>query len=197
MGLLPVDNGKILVDDIELNEKNFIAFRQKIGYVAQEINVMDASFKDNITWGIESSDVDENKVIEVLKEAQLYDFVQTFDEGINAIPFIGANGLSQGQKQRLAIARALYRDPEIILLDEATSSLDVVCENEITEVLSKVGQNKTIIAIAHRLSTLKSCNKLVYLKDGRIVDIGTFEELSKNYPDFDKLVKLSAITTTN
>ena len=101
--------------------------------------------------------------------------------------------MSQGQKQRLSIARALYRDPEIIILDEATSALDVQVEHEITEMLKQISTSKTIIAIAHRLSTLKACNKLIYMKDGAIVDIGTFEELSSHYKEFEQLVKLSTI----
>ena len=101
--------------------------------------------------------------------------------------------MSQGQKQRLAIARALYRDSEILIFDEATSALDVQVENEITEMLKTLSTSKTIIAIAHRLSTLKACNKLIYLKDGKIVDIGTFSELSARHEDFHNLVKLSSI----
>lgn len=196
MGLLPINCGEIKVDNYKLTENNFKSFRKKIGYVSQVINVLDGTFKENVTWGIPDTEVNEELVMQALKDAQLDEFIMTtYKEGINSIPFIGSNGLSQGQKQRLAIARALYRNPEIILLDEATSSLDVVCENEITEVLTNIGKNKTIIAIAHRLSTLKSCNKLVYLKDGKIVDVGTFAELMERYPEFDKIVKLSTIDT--
>ena len=103
--------------------------------------------------------------------------------------------MSQGQKQRLAIARALYRDPEIIILDEATSALDVQVEHEITDMLKAISSSKTIIAIAHRLSTLKACNKLIYMKDGQIIDIGTFAELSEHYPEFKTLIKLSNISS--
>ena len=109
------------------------------------------------------------------------------------MPFIGNSGASQGQKQRIALARVLYRNPDIIILDEATSSLDVKVEHEITGMLSKFVNHKTIIAIAHRLSTLKTCNKLIYIKDGKLVDIGTFKELSTKYEDFDNLLKLSSI----
>ena len=152
------------------------------------------SFKENVTWGCEA--IDENRVIDVLKKVNLMDLIQeNYEDGIEAKPFIGTNGLSQGQKQRLAIARALYRNPELILLDEATSSLDVVCENEITEVLNKLKGDKTIIAIAHRLSTLKTCSKIIYVKDGQVLDTGSFEELSAKWPEFDKIVKLSKIET--
>lgn len=190
-GLLPVDSGKILVDGQELTEKTFPLFRRIIGYVPQQINILDKSFKENVTWGC--SDINDEKVIKALKAAQLYDVIAEYKEGINSNVIIGSNGLSQGQKQRLAIARALYRNPEILILDEATSSLDVQVENQITDTLKEIGKTKTIIAIAHRLSTLKACNKLIYLKNGQIVDIGTFDELCERYSDFNNLVKLSGI----
>lgn len=87
----------------------------------------------------------------------------------------------------------MYRNPDILIFDEATSALDVKVEKEITDMLLNIGRNKTIITIAHRLSTLKACNKLIYLKNGTIVDIGTFEELSAKHPDFAELVRLSSI----
>lgn len=191
MGLLPVDNGKIYLDDIELDSNNFILLRKLIGYVPQHITTLDSSFKLNVAWGIKEEEIDEQKVIDCLKMAQLYDFVNELEGGINANVILGATGLSQGQRQRLAIARALYRDAKILILDEATSALDVKTENEITQILNSIRGEKTIIAIAHRLSTLKSCNRLIYLKDGTIVDTGTFEELSSKHPDFENLINLS------
>lgn len=190
-GLLPVDSGEITVDDTKLNQENFSKFRHIIGYVPQQINILDKSFKENIAWGNEN--IDEKGVIKALKAAQIYDVIKEYPEGINTSIIIGSNGLSQGQKQRLAIARALYRNPEIIILDEATSALDVQVENEITEMLKNISKSKTIIAIAHRLSTLKACNKLIYMKEGQIIDIGSFEELSSRYADFAHLVELSSI----
>lgn len=190
-GLLPIDSGRIIVDGYELDETNFPHFRKLIGYVPQQINVLDKSFKDNVAWGCQN--IDEKGVVKALKAAQLYDVINEYPDGINSNIIVGSNGLSQGQKQRLAIARALYRDPEILILDEATSSLDVQVESQITETLKEIGKSKTIIAIAHRLSTLKACNKLIYLKDGQVVDIGTFDELIAHYADFATLVKLSKI----
>ena len=191
LGLLPADSGKILVDGVELTDKNFPKFRQIIGYVPQQINILDKSIKENVAWGTEK--IDDKKVIKALNDAQLYDVIKEYDSGIDSNIIVGSNGLSQGQKQRLAIARALYREPEILILDEATSALDVQVENQITEMLTALADKKTIIAIAHRLSTLKACNKLVYMKDGQIVDVGSFEELSSQYQDFENLVKLSNI----
>lgn len=194
MGLLPVDSGEILVDGLSLTNENFSALRNIIGYVPQQINVLDGSFKKNVGWGVDEYDIDEEKVIKALKMAQLYDFInnsEMFDKGINSNVLLGSNGLSQGQKQRLAIARALYREPKILIFDEATSALDVETEYEITQMLNALKGEKTIIAIAHRLSTLKSCDRLIYLKDGNIIDTGTFSELSKRHADFEKLIRLS------
>ena len=191
-GLLPVDSGEIIVDNTILTSSNFSKFRRLIGYVPQQINILNKSFKENVAWGCET--IDENGVIKALKAAQIYDVAASFPDGINAKVISGTNGLSQGQKQRLAIARALYRDPEIIILDEATSALDVQIEHEITEMLKDISKSKTIIAIAHRLSTLKACNKLIYIKDGTLVDIGTFKDLSDKYEDFNTLVQLSSIS---
>lgn len=193
MGLLPIDNGEIYLDDMLLDSKYFCLLRKLISYVPQQINILDGSFKRNVAWGIPEKEIDETRVIDSLKKAQLYDVVSSFEEGINAKVIVGSTGLSQGQKQRLAIARALYRDSEILIFDEATSSLDVETEHEITKMLNSLKGQKTIIAIAHRLSTLKSCDNLIYLKRGELIDTGTFEQLSANYPDFEKLIKLSNI----
>lgn len=193
MGLLPIDSGMIFVDGVQLNQNNFSAMRKLIGYVPQQINILDGSFKRNVGYGLPEEKIDDAKVIDALKKAQLYDLVCGFEEGINANVIVGSAGLSQGQKQRLAIARVLYRSPEILIFDEATSSLDIETEHEITQMLNVLKGEKTMIAIAHRLSTLKSCDRLIYLKKGEIVDTGTFEELSAKHPDFQKLIKLSQI----
>lgn len=192
MGLLPIDSGQIFLDDLELNQDNFAAMRKFVGYVPQQINILDGSFKRNVAWGIEEDKVDDEKVVEVLRKAQLLEIVEEAG-GINVDVIKGSVGLSQGQKQRLAIARALYKSPQILIFDEATSALDVETEHEITQMLNNLKGEKTIIAIAHRLSTLKSCDRLIYLKKGELVDTGSFEELSSRHADFEKLIKLSSL----
>ena len=186
MGLLNVTSGNFKIDKININEENIYGLRDIVGYVPQEINIINANYRENIAFGEEN--IDDEKVREALKQAQLYKTVLE-KGGIYTI----VSELSQGQKQRLMIARALYRNPEIIIFDEATSSLDVVTENEIVEMLTKLKREKTIIGITHRLSTVKKCDKLIYLKDGTVSDCGTFEELEKRYSDFKKLVNLSKI----
>lgn len=193
MGLLPVDSGKIKIDGISLNSQNFVALRRIVGYVPQQVNILDATFKQNVAWGTEDCNIDDKRVLEVLEKVKLIDLVGEFEDGINSKINSGLRGLSQGQKQRLAIARAIYQNPQVLIFDEATSALDVETEHEITKMLNELKGDKTIIAIAHRLSTLKSCDRLVYLKNGEILATGTFSELSKRFSDFENLVKLSNI----
>lgn len=187
-GLLPTESGQIVVDEQIINEQNIDGYKKLIGYVPQEMNILEDTFKNNVAWGITENNIDENKIIECLKKAQLFEFSESCG-GINSY----INGLSQGQKQRLMIARALYKNSEIIFFDEATSSLDVETENEITEMLTNLKGTKTIIAIAHRLTTLKECDRIIYIKEGYLADIGSFEELKNRHKDFEKLINLSKI----
>lgn len=188
MGLLPIKSGEIFVDDVKITEENFSTLKNLTGYVPQEISLLEDNFKNNVAWGQDENNINEEFVIESLKQAQLIDVVEK-SGGINSM----IRGLSQGQKQRLMIARGLYRNSDVLIFDEATSSLDVETEHEITQMLTSLKGNKTIIVITHRLCTLKECDKLIYLKDGAIVDIGTFEELEKSHDDFKNLIKLSQI----
>ena len=193
MGLLPADYGNITLDDIFINQRNFFSLRKIIGYVPQNINLVDGSFAKNVAWGIEEDEIDYKKVETALKKSQLWEYVETFEEKSKAAVILGSNGLSQGQKQRLAIARAMYRNPKILIFDEATSALDLKTEKEVTEMLKEFKGKKTIIAIAHRLSTLKMCDRIVYMKNGEIIDTGTFKELSSLYKEIEYLIKMSNI----
>ena len=188
MGLLPIKSGEIFVDDVKITEENFSTLKNLTGYVPQEISLLEDNFKNNVAWGQDENNINEEFVIESLKQAQLIDVVEK-SGGINSM----IRGLSQGQKQRLMIARGLYRNSDVLIFDEATSSLDVETEHEITQMLTSLKGNKTIIVIAHRLCTLKECDKLIYINDGAIVGIGTFEELEKSHDDFKNLIKLSQI----
>lgn len=192
LGLLDY-RGEIYVDDTMLTSDNIRTFRNIIGYVPQKISTIKGDIYDNVAWGIERKDIDKEKVEEVLKTAQLYDQLVQTENGLDIELKQDGTGLSFGQKQRIGIARALYRDPEIIILDEATSNLDVKIENKLTEIINHIKGNKTIIAIAHRLSTLINCDRIIYLKDGEIIDTETFHELTSKYPDFEEIVKLSRI----
>ena len=192
LGLLEY-KGTIYVDDERLNADNIQKFRNIIGYVPQKTCTVQGDIYANVAWGIERKDIDKEKVDEVLKTAQLYDQLKQTENGLEIELKQDGTGLSGGQMQRIGIARALYRNPEIIILDEATANLDVKIENKLTDILANLKGDKTIIAIAHRLSTLVNCDRIAYIKDGTIVDVGTFQDLSSKYPDFKEIVKLSRI----
>lgn len=192
LGLLDY-TGDIYVDDIRLNDDNFRKFRNIIGYVPQKISTVEGDIYSNVAWGSARKDIDKTKVDEVLKISQLYDQLTQTENGIEVELKKDGSGLSGGQTQRIGIARALYRDPEIIILDEATANLDVKTENKLTDILAELKGNKTIIAIAHRLSTLLNCDRIAYIHEGNLIDVGTFKELSDKYSDFEKILKLSRI----
>lgn len=190
MGLLPIDNGSIYIDDKKI--ENVPSLRKFIGYVPQKTVMLGKTFAENISWGADVCDME--KVKEVLCMTGMYDFIMnTYNDGLNAQPLINEDGLSQGQMQRLSISRALYKNPKLLILDEATSSLDVKNESEISSALQNLKGKLTIIAIAHRLSTLKTCDKLFFMSDGNIQDFGTFAELYARNKDFANLVDLSEI----
>ncbi len=168
IGLYRPKSGKIYIDENELCERNLKSWRKKIGYIPQSIYLVDGSIAENVAFG---EKIDETKVKEVLKMANILEFLEKHHEGIWT--HVGENGvkLSGGQKQRVAIARALYNNPEILILDEATSALDNETEKKIMDEIYRVGKNKTMIIIAHRISTLDGCNRIIELKDGKISQI--------------------------
>ncbi len=167
IGLYKQKSGEIYIDNVLLTDENLRSWRSSIGYIPQEVYLFDGTVEDNIVFGRE---YDSCKLEEALKKAQIWEFLQK-KSGVKTI--VGDKGimLSGGQKQRLAIARALYTNPEILVLDEATSALDNDTEKEIMNEIYKASENKTLIIIAHRLTTLESCNRIVALKEGRIEKI--------------------------
>ena len=185
-GLLKPNSGEILIDGHVYPSTPAL----RIGYIPQEITLINASIRENVAFG--SPYVDDNRIVDALRKAHLYDFiVANYKDGIYANPFVDSTGFSQGQKQRLAIARALYSNPDILILDEATSALDLKTEDEICNVLNSLKGKKTIIAIAHRISTIKAADKIVFMKNAAIKSIAAFDELINCCEDFNELVKLA------
>ena len=178
MGLYKPDQGQILIDGQVLIGQNISSWRSSIGYIPQNIYLFDGSVSENVVFG---RDYDEEKLISVLKQAKIYDFLME-KEGLETR--VGEYGvmLSGGQKQRIAIARALYGDPEILILDEATSSLDNKTEEKIMEEIYQLEQNKTLIIIAHRLSTVERCDKIYKVENQGIneVDFSEYMIMQKN-----------------
>ncbi|HAS91450.1 MAG TPA: ABC transporter ATP-binding protein [Clostridiales bacterium] len=168
LGLLKPSKGHIYSDGIDINS-NIRAWQKYLSYVPQNIYLIDGSIKDNITLSVGIADIEDEKLNNVLKMAEIYDFVQSLQDGVNTS--VGERGvkLSGGQRQRLGIARALYSDPKILVLDEATSALDKVTEDNITKTILRLKGEITIIAIAHRLSTLQECDFKLEFKNGKVI----------------------------
>ncbi len=175
-GLHSPDKGAIFCDNIDI-DTNKPGWQKKLGYVPQTIYLLDDSIKNNIAFGIEEEKINNTKVFESLEKSQLTEFINSLPEKENTI--IGNNGirLSGGQRQRIGIARALYSNPEIIILDEATSSLDMENEKKIMDDIDKFSKNKTIIIITHRLNSVFNCETIYVLNNGSIVEKGKFDEL--------------------
>jgi len=180
--------GKILIDGVDIKELNLKFLRSIIAYVPQEIILFNDTIKNNILYGKPKATSQE--VIKASKAANINKFVQSLPEKYNTL--VGERGikLSTGQKQRLAIARAIIRNPKILILDEATSSLDVESEKLIQEALEKLIKNKTIFIIAHRLSTVRKADKILVLEKGRIAEQGTHNQLMKTKGPYHKFYAL-------
>jgi ABC-type multidrug transport system fused ATPase/permease subunit len=192
LGLLSPESGEILVDRVNV-AGHLRAWQRLIGYVPQTIYLTDDTLRRNIALGVPDDQIDEQAVLEAVLLAQLDEFVARLDEGLDSR--VGERGvrMSGGQRQRVGIARALYHRPEILVFDEATAALDGETEDAVTRAVESLAGAKTVIVIAHRLSTLRNCEPLVFLKDGRIQAVGTMAELLKIDPDFQSLAAYSRI----
>jgi len=171
LGLLMPDSGGIYVDGIKISQQNLKEWQLNLAYVPQTIYLTDDTFRKNIALGINDEEIDEDILRDAIKGAQLEDFVNSLDNGLDTK--VGERGvrLSGGQRQRIGIARALYRNTEILVFDEATSALDNQTEKEVMEAINKLKNTKTLIIIAHRLSTISKCDRVIKLNKGQIVEI--------------------------
>jgi len=189
MGLFAPSAGQLLVDGKDVSG-NLEPWQRHLGYVPQQIYLVDETLRRNIAFGLEDTEIDEEQVLNVIALANLNELVDDLAEGLDTV--VGERGIriSGGQRQRIGIARALYRDPDIIVFDEATAALDNETEREITLALESLASEKTIIVIAHRLSTITNCDRLIFMDQGKIVDSGDFNTLMKANRDFQRMVKL-------
>jgi subfamily B ATP-binding cassette protein MsbA len=181
-GLLTPQSGKISIDGIDYSELELSSFRNIIGYVTQEPVIFNDTIANNISfWECDSrDDICRKRIKDAAILANCDRFINKTEMGDETI--IGVKGvkLSGGQRQRIAIARELFKEPEIMIFDEATSSLDTESEMLIQQSINSMKGERTIVIIAHRLSTVKNCDYIYVLKDGRVVDEGSFDELSKD-----------------
>lgn len=176
LGLLEPDQGHIYVDGLNIYE-NLSAWQRNLGYIPQSIYLADETLRANIAFGLPPKEIDDEKVKNAVELAQLESLIQRLPKGLDTI--IGELGtrLSGGQRQRVGIARALYHDPQVLVMDEATSALDNITEKQITSAIESLKGDRTLIMIAHRLTTVKNCDKLYFMEDGRIVQEGTYQDL--------------------
>ena len=187
LGLLIPAKGNVLIDNQILTKDNIGDWQNNIGFVPQDIFLSDGSIKENIAFGIPVERIDDSKIERAVKLSHIDDFIKDLKNGVET--FIGENGvkLSGGQKQRIGIARSLYNDPQVLVFDEATNSLDGITEKNIMDSIDEFSGKKTIIIIAHRLLTLKRCNIIYLIENGQIVDQGSYDELMISSPIFKKM----------
>ncbi|WP_051358076.1 ABC transporter ATP-binding protein [Rubidibacter lacunae] len=192
LGLFEPTQGQVLVDGNDIRDR-VRSWREQIGYVPQAIYLSDDTLRANIAFGELPENIDEEKVHLAVKSAQLDKFVSDLPDGLDTV--VGDRGvrLSGGQRQRIGIARALYRDPQVLVLDEATAALDNQTEASVMEAVEQLRGERTIVVIAHRLSTVKRCDRLYFLAGGRIVDCGTYTELCQRNEQFQTLAQLSGV----
>lgn len=185
-------SGKILIDNKNLKEYKIESIRNLIGIVTQDSILFHDSIKNNISFGYPKIDFEKIKNAAFIANAK--NFIENLDEQYNTI--IGERGmkLSGGQRQRICIARAIYKNPPILILDEATSSLDSEAEKKVQNAIEKIMEKRTSIIIAHRLSTIQNCDKIVIIDDGKIIGEGKHDYLIKNNPTYIKLIKMQNIT---
>jgi ABC-type multidrug transport system fused ATPase/permease subunit len=168
-------------------------WQQGIGYVPQVIQVLDDSLSANIAFGVPPADVDPVRLWEVIRQAQLEEVVDALPEGLATT--LGENGvrLSGGERQRVGIARALYTGPTTLIMDEATSALDAATEEQITSSLMRLRGSLRIIVIAHRLSTVRWCDRVAVLDKGRLTGLGRFDDEAESNPTLRELLRLGAL----
>ena len=194
LGLLEPTEGRILIGGHPLRDDP-VGWQQSIGYVPQEIVLVDDTVRSNVAFGVPDGEIDETRVWDAMRQAQVDGFVASMPAGLDTI--VGEDGvrLSGGQRQRLGVARALYARPSVLVLDEATSALDSETEARVIDTIAELHGSITLISVAHRLSTLKHCDRIYFLNAGRIVAVGTFDQLRESVPEFENLVTLAQINS--
>lgn len=188
LGLISPYKGDVFIDDTPLDTENTRKWQNIVGYIPQSIFLSDVSIKGNIAFGLKPDEISDDRVLESLKAAQLYDFVMALPDGVNTLIGEGGVKLSGGQRQRIGIARALYTRPEVLIMDEATASLDNRTEKAFSSSIKHLSGQKTIVIVAHRLTTVKNCDIIYVIKEGQLVSSGTYDDLEKNDPHFQELI---------
>jgi ABC-type multidrug transport system fused ATPase/permease subunit len=193
LGLLEPESGHVAVDDVVLDRSNIRAWQNTLGYVPQHIFLIDDSVTANIALGVPPAEVDMDAVERAARIAELdRDIKSDFPDGYSTKLGEGGVRLSGGQRQRIGIARALYNDPSVLVLDEATSALDNITEKAVMDAVQNIAKAKTVILIAHRLSTVQACDKIVMLHRGAAIAEGTYDQLLQESREFQRLARASS-----
>jgi ATP-binding cassette subfamily B protein len=189
-GFNRINNGEILIDGKNINDIDLRSYRRFISIVPQKSILFSGTIKENITYG--NPRISEKKLWEVIDAANLRSVIEKLPDGINTN--VGEHGdkLSGGQKQRISIARAIIRNPRVIIFDEATSALDSVSEQEIQNAIETLTKDRTTFIVAHRLSTIRNADKIAVVGEGRCIEYGTYEELMAKKGEFYKLKQLQS-----
>ena len=185
-----VNEGQIKIDNVDIRDIGLTDLRKIMGVVTQDSILFNDSVINNIGLGIKN--IDRNRVIEATKMANAHGFIENLENKYDTVIGDGGNKLSGGQKQRLSIARAIYKNPEILILDEATSSLDSKSEKAVQEALDRLMTNRTSLVIAHRLSTIQNADKIIVLEKGKIVEMGTHQVLIKKNNYYKKFIDMQS-----
>jgi ABC-type multidrug transport system fused ATPase/permease subunit len=188
LGLLEAQSGGLLVDGVAINDANRKSWQKNLGYVPQSIYLTDDTIRNNIAFGIDPQKIDDAAVMQAAEIANIHDFITgELAQGYNTV--IGERGirLSGGQRQRIGIARAVYHDPSVLILDEATSALDSLTEIAIMDAIKNLSHKKTLVMIAHRITTVKGCDVIYLMEKGIIVDQGHYDDLYQRNHSFRKM----------
>jgi ABC-type multidrug transport system fused ATPase/permease subunit len=164
-----------------------------IGYVPQDVVLSQGTIRDNVSLGYPMSMISDELIWKSLEKAQIAEFVKSLPKGLDSVVGERGSRLSGGQRQRLGIARALVTNPRLLILDEATSSLDVKTEHDFTNTILAFDKSITVIVIAHRLSTIRNSEEILFLKEGQLLASGSFEQLRESVPDFEQQAKISGL----
>lgn len=192
-GLLPLNSGEVLIDDIKMSDMDIKSYRHRIGYITQEPIIFNDTLFNNVAFFDEPTEENYSRFWNALEQASLNEFVQQLPNREQAKMGINGLSLSGGQKQRVSIARELYKDIDILIMDEATSALDSETERIVQESVDNLQGSLTILVIAHRLSTIKYVDEVFFMKEGEILDKGSFDELYSSNVEFKRLVDLQKL----
>jgi ATP-binding cassette subfamily C protein len=192
LGIIKPNSGQVLISGATPID-SFSKWPGETAYVPQKIGLINGTIRENLTFGLDPAGLSMAKIESAMRSAALSELIEDNGEGLETQVGEGGSRLSAGQRQRMGIARALTTNPKLLILDEATSSLDGITEEIISKSIRKLGELTTVIMVAHRLSTVQNADRVLYIGSGEIIAQGSFEEVRRLVPDFDLQAKLMGL----